>query len=151
MLPCAHADLPGMGKHAVSPEIPIPLFARCEYSQHKTSPIWVRSRQPSVVYIYICIFIFVLIQLLKLRLSLLIDSRGLFYLANMFAKHKKYQHFSVFDTASRSPAVKEEDLNLRIQLSKRNWHVSVFVCLFFFKEKKKPTAPVHSVRAIKSN
>ena len=54
----------------------------------------------------------------------------------MFAKHKKYQHFSVFDTASRSPAVKEEDLNLRIQLSKRNWHASVFVCFFFFKEKK---------------
>lgn len=52
MLPCAHADLRGMGKHAVSPEIPIPLFARCEYSQHKTSPIRVRSRQPSVVYIY---------------------------------------------------------------------------------------------------
>ena len=50
----------------------------------------------------------------------------------MFAKHKKYQHFSVFDTASGS-TVKEEDLNPRIQLSKRNWHVSVF---FFWKKKK---------------
>ena len=136
MLPCAHADLRGMGKHAVSPEIPIPLFARCEYSQHKTSPIWVRSRQPSVVYIYMY-FYFCTHPVLKLRLNLLIDSRGLFYLAIMFAKYKKYQHFSVFDTASRSPTVKEEDLNLRIQLSKRNWHVSVFVCLLFFFKKKK--------------
>lgn len=36
-----------------------------------------------------------------------------------FAKHKKHQHFSVFATASRG-TVKEEDLNPRIQLSKRN-------------------------------